>query len=370
MLVRLGLGSGFAAGLVVTVLAATTAVAVLVTMRALGAEQLARRAAPFLAFGPAAVWQAVSADAMFAAVGRVGHRPACAVAATRRSVAWSVLAGLLLGCCVMMSYGLPLLGVLAVAVLVVARSWFPLVVAAASRPLAVVGAFAVFGFNYLEALPAIHERYCEGVGGRRPAAYWMWGDLAALAFSAGPLAFAGRRPAGLGVRAATCATSRPGSSRWLSGAGVAMVLLADLSQMSKAEVERIWLPFVPWVLVSCALLPERVAPPRAGAAAGRRAARAAPALHRLVTSPGGVSVGDPGRGGRRRYPGHVARTRSGPGLKAPQSRRAPAGVSAAARSRTRAAPAREELRASNPARRAPARATRRCAARRRGGSGR
>ena len=27
--------------------------------------------------------------------------------------------------------------------------------------------------------------------------------------------------------------------------------------MSKAEVERIWLPFVPWLLISCALLPER-----------------------------------------------------------------------------------------------------------------
>ena len=27
--------------------------------------------------------------------------------------------------------------------------------------------------------------------------------------------------------------------------------------MSKAEVERIWLPFVPWILLSCALLPER-----------------------------------------------------------------------------------------------------------------
>jgi methylthioxylose transferase len=36
-----------------------------------------------------------------------------------------------------------------------------------------------------------------------------------------------------------------------------MVLVADLSQMSKAEVERIWLPFVPWVLLACALLPER-----------------------------------------------------------------------------------------------------------------
>jgi hypothetical protein len=35
-----------------------------------------------------------------------------------------------------------------------------------------------------------------------------------------------------------------------------MVVAADLSQMSRAEVERIWLPFVPWLLVGCALLPE------------------------------------------------------------------------------------------------------------------
>jgi hypothetical protein len=42
----------------------------------------------------------------------------------------------------------------------------------------------------------------------------------------------------------------------LSGAAVVIVLLADLSQMSKAEVERIWLPFVPWLMLSTALLPE------------------------------------------------------------------------------------------------------------------
>ena len=247
---RIGLGSGFAAGMVVTVLAATTAVAVLVTARLLGAEGAARRAAPFLVLGPAAVWQSVSADAMFAATAAWGI--AClALAATRRSLGWSVLAGLLLGCCVMMSYGLPLLGVLAVAVLVVARSWFPLVPASVAA-LAVVLVFAMFGFSYLDALPAIHDRYFEGVGGRRPWAYWIWGDLAALAFSAGPIAFAG-------VAQLSRARFRDAGTRtvaWLSGAGVAMVLLADLSQMSRAEVERIWLPFVPWLLLSCALLPE------------------------------------------------------------------------------------------------------------------
>ncbi|MCZ4500719.1 MAG: hypothetical protein JWQ74_3274, partial [Marmoricola sp.] len=34
------------------------------------------------------------------------------------------------------------------------------------------------------------------------------------------------------------------------------VLAADVSQMSRAEVERIWLPFVPWILLGTALLPE------------------------------------------------------------------------------------------------------------------
>jgi methylthioxylose transferase len=46
-------------------------------------------------------------------------------------------------------------------------------------------------------------------------------------------------------------------ARWLAGSAVAIVVIANLSQMSRAEVERIWLPFVPWLLISCALLPER-----------------------------------------------------------------------------------------------------------------
>ena len=43
----------------------------------------------------------------------------------------------------------------------------------------------------------------------------------------------------------------------LTGAGVAIIATADLSRMSKAEVERIWLPFVPWLLISTAFLPRR-----------------------------------------------------------------------------------------------------------------
>ena len=269
MLVRLGLGDGLSAGLVVTVIAATTAPAVLSTLKTLGAEKAARAAAPFLTLGPAAIWQAVSADAMFAAVGAWGLA-ALAVSATRSTraatVTWAVVAGLLLGYVVMMSYGLPLLGILAVTILWLGRSWLPLPVAVLAAA-AVVGAFAVAGFYYWEALPELRERYWEGVGGRRPEAYWIWANLAAFAFSAGPVVGAGlgllvarrRDRPRLRERMSPGETRPPRSSEqvaWaLAAAGWLTVLAADASQLSRAEVERIWLPFVPWCLVACAFLP-------------------------------------------------------------------------------------------------------------------
>ena len=48
-----------------------------------------------------------------------------------------------------------------------------------------------------------------------------------------------------------CAT---GGVWLLVGGALVVVALADLSGMSKAEVERIWLPFVPWVLLATAPL--------------------------------------------------------------------------------------------------------------------
>jgi hypothetical protein len=167
---------------------------------------------------------------------------------------WSVLAGLLLGWCVMLSYGLPLLAVLALAVLWLGGSWRPLLLAATAA-LAVVGGFALLGFSYPDALAAVHDRYFDGVGGRRPASYWLWAGPAALLFATGPLLGAGL---GVGLGAGRREATRPVRVVVvLAAAAAASVLLADASQMSKAEVERIWLPFVPWLLLTCALLPER-----------------------------------------------------------------------------------------------------------------
>jgi hypothetical protein len=247
-LVRVGLGGDLAAGVVVAVMAASVAAAVLVTLRALGAEDLARRAAPFLVLTPAAVFMAVSADAVITAVTAWGIA-ALALAATSvglRSVGWAALSGLLLGLSVLMSYGMPLMGVLAIAVLVAARSWRPLLVAVPAA-LAVVLAFALLGFAWWDAYPVLKERYFDGIAADRPLSYWWWGNLACLAVSAGPL---------LGAGLASMRRSAGRVALLLVGAAVLMVALADASGMSKAETERIWLPFIPWLTVSLALLPD------------------------------------------------------------------------------------------------------------------
>lgn len=252
LLVALGLGGGLAAGWTVVLIAATTPLAVLVTLRRLGAEHAARRVMPILTVGPAAVWSAVSADAVFAAVTAWGLCClACAATARGRigAAAWSVPAGLLLGCCVFLSYGLVLAGVLAGAILLVARD-LRAVIGAVVAALAVAVAFGLAGFSWWDALPVLRERYYDGIASTRPAAYWLWGDLAALCFSGGPVV-------GASVAAAVAhrRTARP--VVLLTLAAAIAVALADVSLLSRAETERIWLPFVPWLLLGTAALDDR-----------------------------------------------------------------------------------------------------------------
>lgn len=279
VLARLGLANGFVAGSIVILVAASLVVALLVTLRTLGAEPAARRVAPFLVFIPAAIWMGVSADAVFATTAAWGMAAlaTAAVATTRgRLIGFGVVAGLLLGWCMMLSYGLPLLGVLALAVLLAARSWRPLPIAFVSALVPVL-AFVPFGFRWWEAYPVLTDRYWDGLASRRPGLYWTWGDLALVLYSGGLLVGAGvavlgwrllqeRRAAKAGAAATASSSPGPGdvaearSDRTLlilSSAGALMILLATSSQMSRAEVERIWLPFIPWVVLSLALLPER-----------------------------------------------------------------------------------------------------------------
>jgi hypothetical protein len=259
---RLGLGSWQAAGLVVVLASATLPAAVATTLDHLGCRDAARRALPFLVIGPAAVLMAVSADAVFAATGAWAAAALAAATASghgARRVGLAVLAGLLFGWCVMTSYGLVLLGAVALAVLLSARG--PLrdrsivCAVAASSAAAVVLTFAAVGFAWWEAYPVLHERYWAGLASQRPAWYWVFGNLAALVLVAGPMLPAALA-AGWPQLRALARRQRPEPVAALVAAGVTMVAVADLSMMSKAEVERIWLPFLPWLMLSTLWLPE------------------------------------------------------------------------------------------------------------------
>ncbi|RRO19988.1 hypothetical protein EIL87_03175 [Saccharopolyspora rhizosphaerae] len=234
---RLGLGGGTWASTVTLLVGGLAAVAVPVTVKALRDEDAARAVVPFVVLFPGAVWMGVSADGLFTGVTATG----IALLAMRRAVP-VLLGGVLLGFALFLSYGLVLVALIAVAV--VGRAWWKLPVAAAGA-LLVVGVFAAHGFWWLDGYHLVVQRYHQGEFAQRPYAYWVFGNLGAFLLSAGPLVVAA-----LG-RARLNALSGP-----VLAAGAAVVL-ADLSGLSKAEVERIWLPFGVWFAVAGALLPAR-----------------------------------------------------------------------------------------------------------------
>lgn len=257
---RIGLGGGTFASVFTVAVGCSAGVAVLVALRVLAGggdtsagEQLGRRAAPFLALAPAAVWVAVSADGMFSAVFGWGIA-LLAVAATRsvrRPVVAAVAAGVLLGFSVYLSYGLVVLGLVAVAVLVAARSWAP-VLPALLGALAVVAVFTALGFWWLDGYHLVVQRYYQGIASDRTYSYWIWANVAALVCAVGIATPAGVRRALSPSRL----REREGLSLLVAGALVAVVV-ADVSGLSRSETERIWLPFGVWLLAATALLPVR-----------------------------------------------------------------------------------------------------------------
>ncbi|WP_285688561.1 hypothetical protein [Actinoplanes sp. NBRC 103695] len=152
----------------------------------------------------------------------------------------------------------------------------------------VVAAFTVAGFDWLAGYHLVVERYYQGVASHRPYTYWIWANLAiVLAVAAGPAATvilrraaattrprdlhrsAGPLPTPAGPLPTPAGPLLTSAGRLLTSAGprltsagplltiaaAAAILAADLSGYSKAEVERIWLPFTVWLPAAAALLP-------------------------------------------------------------------------------------------------------------------
>ncbi len=202
---------------------------------------------------PAAIWVAVSADGVFAAVAAWGLAAvAAATTSVRRSAVWGwgVVGGLLLGCCLLLSYGLPLLATLVLAVLAAGWSWRPFPAVALGAVAPVLG-LRRLGFRLWAAYPVLQRPLLAGIAAAATGVVLALGGPRVAAISAGPAL-----GAGLGSLLADGRRS-PRVVRLLVGAAGLTVLAADASRMSKAEVERIWLPFVPWLLLSTVCLPER-----------------------------------------------------------------------------------------------------------------
>ncbi len=238
---RVGLGGPVPVLVLCLAGGALATASVLVAVRVLAGEAVARRAAPFVLLVPAAAF-AANLDLLYAGVGalviclfvlalRAGQRRAA-------SVRLAVAAGVVLGLGLLGSYGLALLTV-PVVVLAAVRRRPGALAAVAAAAAAVVSLPAAWGFWWPVGVAATRHQYWLGLGRVRPPVAFALLDLVALAAVLGPAALVGL--ARLRDRSLLPVVVGVGGS----------VALALASQLSKGEVERIWQPFVPWLVVAC-----------------------------------------------------------------------------------------------------------------------
>lgn len=231
--------------------AALVAPSVAVTCRAWVDEATARASLPFVTLAPAAVWAGVSMDGVFAAASALAIA-SIALASTRSGRSSALLAfgsGVWWATALHLSYGLTVLAAVTVGAVLMRRRF--VVIAWAALGLTIGTApWLIAGFRWWDGLSATHEQYFQGLGGRlRPPLYYATlGNPALTAIMLGP------------VVVAALFLRRPRAAVGVIALGLGAMLLADVSGLSKAEVERIWVPFAPWVTVGAAALPRRWRP--------------------------------------------------------------------------------------------------------------
>jgi hypothetical protein len=256
LLDRLGLGGpGWAAVLCIAG-GALAVPAVLVTVRAVADEAAARAVAPFAVLFPGAVWIATSADAFFAGVTAWGIALLALAAARGPSPAGHLRAlagGLLLGLSLFLSFGLTAAGLLAFAVVLVQAKrlgWGGVVRVLAVAAVGVLLVFAVFtlgGYWWFEGITVDAQRVRDGAAYEDRFLhfhYFLAANVAAGVVAAGPAVIAGLA----GVR---------GRLLWLPLAAIGGMAVSDVSGLVLGETERIWLPFLVWLLPATASLPPR-----------------------------------------------------------------------------------------------------------------
>jgi hypothetical protein len=107
----------------------------------------------------------------------------------------------------------------------------------------VAAAHLALGFNWLTGLAALRIRYYQGIASARPFSYFVYADVAAWLISCSPFVAMGIARAGHALVACHRGLGPDQVVAMLALSGVLAALLADVSALSKAETERIWLPF-------------------------------------------------------------------------------------------------------------------------------
>lgn len=222
--------------LVILVGIGLTVVLVADTVRRRSGVRAARAVLPALVTLPAVIWAFPSFDGFM--MFELALAAWCAALAVRRGVWGHVAAsccGLLCGVLIFSSYGAVVMVILPAAILWKHRS--ALLIAAVAG-LSVVAFIWGLGFWWFDGLAATREYYVAGISAIRPYDYFTFlANPAIVIISMGPAAVYGwfRRRADL-----------------VAWAALLGVVLADLSGMSKGEVERIWVPMMPWLATASA----------------------------------------------------------------------------------------------------------------------
>ena len=228
--------------------------AVLVAVKATAGDEWVRRCAPLGIVAPYALWQVTSADAVYTAVGAWGVS-ACVLGLRQvrwRAAAWGTLGGTLLGLLLFLTYGGATFILTPLVPIVVA--WrrgalgvLPTVAAAVGAGGVVTTVFALFGFWWFDGAAETRRQYWAGTAQFRPLTYFALANLAVAIIAIGPIGFDGL------VRLCRQRRALPPIAPLVIGAALALAA-SHFSQYTRAEVERIWLLFYPWLLVGGGLV--------------------------------------------------------------------------------------------------------------------
>lgn len=251
-------GAGGMAALCIAAAALTPALTYALARRLGSPAPRARVAGVLAALSPMLLLIGItSADAVFMAVGAgtaiglvarhpVARAGGCGALAVAALFSWALLA----------------IGAWAAVVVLLREGWRAALALAAGCALALVvvnGALALAaGYDPIGTLRATEAYYRNSVASRRPYAFWVLGSPVAFAVMLG-------LPTAAGVLVAA-------QRRLPAGIALAVVLaIAAVAGFTKAETERIWLPFVP---LACVAAAEVLGPLRMRAIAALLAAQA------------------------------------------------------------------------------------------------